>query len=139
MGADLAHHNGEFRPSAYHALPRLLYPNPLNTSSSRPLPSYIFQHLLRDNSTVKPFYNIATLGATNGVQYSLKEAERTIEKLMVFDVYENVFVLMAHDDSVQGVVEFFPKYANAWKKLEWGARSRWMFLKDFRSALTASA
>jgi len=114
MGSDLAHHNGEFRASIHRVLPRLIYPNPIDPSSSTPLPTYVFLHILCNDSTIKPYYNIATMGTETGVQHNLKEAEKAIEKLIGL-----MRVMMGHDDSDKDVVEFFPKYANSWKALNW--------------------
>jgi len=70
------------------------------------------------------------MGTETGVQHNLKEAEKAIEKLIGL-----MRVMMGHDDSDKDVVEFFPKYANSWKALNWWWSSRWRFLKNFKGAV----
>lgn len=44
-------------------------------------------------------------------------------------------MILAHDENVGEVLDFFPKAANCWKQLGWGDSARWMFLGDFREAV----
>lgn len=135
MGADAAHHPGEFRPSQYRKVPSSILPNPINRTSPVPCPGEVFEHLYRDGQSRSPFYSIATLGTENGVQFNLKEAERTIAKVQRFDANDRIFVVMAHDDSLLDTVDFFPAYANNFLAQGWASDSRWLFLKDFEAAL----
>ena len=47
-----------------------------------------------------------------------------------------MFVILAHDECMQDVIEFYPKDANRWKELGWGDKARWLFLGDFKEAVT---
>lgn len=67
--------------------------------------------------------------------FDIPEAIRTIGKVQEFDVDEDVFYIIAHDDTVKGVVDLFPKEANAWKEKGWAKQVKWAFLKDFEPAL----
>lgn len=59
------------------------------------------------------------------------------QKLRVVDALSaQVFVILAHDENVGSVIDFFPKNVNGWKKLGWADRARWMFLGDFREAVS---
>lgn len=46
-----------------------------------------------------------------------------------------VLVVMAHDDSLLEVLDFFPKYLDGFVGKGWVERARWGFLKDFRGAV----
>lgn len=96
---------------------------------------WLVYHILPNGDRNKPFYGIATLGTENGVQYNFKEAERTIGKVMEFDANDNVFVLMAYDNSLLVILEFFPPSANNFKRKGWKEKSRLLFLRDFVGAL----
>jgi hypothetical protein len=65
---------------------------------------------------MKPFYAIARLDDGKGVAQDVDEAERTIGKVIEADATDEVLVLMAHDDSLLDVMDFFPKYANDFKQ-----------------------
>lgn len=54
-------------------------------------------------------------------------------KMEEFDANENVFTVIAHDLSLIGVVDLFPKTANAWKEKGWAEKGRWEFLKEVQS------
>lgn len=135
MGGDACHHGGEFRPSEYLPLPDPLSPNPFDLKSAKPCPGAMFEDILRDGDNKKPFYVIARPEDGSGVAYDADEAERTIEKVMEADANDEVLVVMAHDDSLLDVVDFFPKYANDFKSKGWVEKGRWLFLKDFAAAV----
>lgn len=135
MGGDSCHHGGEFRPSQYLPLPAEIMPNPFNKSSAMPCPGSLFDDLYRDGDGKKPFYAIAKLPDGKGVAHDVDEAERTIGKVIEADARDEVLVVMAHDDSLLDVVDFFPKYANDFKHKGWIENGRWLFLKDFKEAV----
>ena len=135
MGGDACHHGGEFRPSKYLPLPSSISPNPLDLKSSNPCPGSMFDGLLRDGDNKKPFYVIARPEDGSGVAHDADEAEVTIEKVMEADANDEVLVVMAHDDSLLDVVDFFPEYANEFKQKGWIEKGRWLFLKDFAQAV----
>ncbi|TVY26853.1 Cytochrome P450 monooxygenase [Lachnellula hyalina] len=133
MGGDACHHAGEFRPSQYLPLPSSISPNPLSLGSSTPCPGSLFEDLYRDGDGTKPFYTIAKGGGA--IAHDADEAERTIGKVMEADARDEVLVVMAHDDTLLDVVDFFPKYANDFKEKGWVEKGRWLFLKDFAGAV----
>lgn len=67
--------------------------------------------------------------------FDVAENNRTVGKVQEADADDAVFFIMAHDDTLSGVVEFFPKGANEWKMKGWAERVRWIFLKDFEGAV----
>jgi glyoxylase-like metal-dependent hydrolase (beta-lactamase superfamily II) len=137
MGGDACHHGGEFRPSKYLPLPSSISPNPLDLQSNNPCPGSMFDGLLRDGDNKKPFYVIARPEDGSGVAHDADEAEVTIEKVMEADANDEVLVVMAHDDSLLDVVDFFPEYANEFKQKGWSEKGRGLFLKDFAQAVGA--
>ncbi|KAL2062868.1 hypothetical protein VTL71DRAFT_5940 [Oculimacula yallundae] len=135
MGGDACHHGGEFRPSQYIQLPESISPNPFDIKSKIPCPGSMFDDLYRDGDRNKPFYAIAKPEDGSGVAHDADEAEVTVEKVIEADAHDEVFVVMAHDDSLLDVVDFFPKYANDFKSKGWAEKTRWLFLKDFAKAV----
>lgn len=47
-----------------------------------------------------------------------------------FDAHPDVFVLLAHDTSLEDVVEAFPASLNQWKEKGWKERVVWAFLEE---------
>jgi hypothetical protein len=135
MGGDACHHNGEFRPSPFQPLPSSVLPHPFTLSPQIPCPGELFEKLLEGDRS-RPFYKLKrNEDGTAGMADDADEAERTIGKVQDCDAGENVLVVMAHDDSLLGIVEFFPKDANEFVEKGWVGRGRWAFLKDFREAV----
>lgn len=64
-----------------------------------------------------------------------RECRVTIRKVMETDADEKVLVVMAHDDSLLDVLDFFPKYLDGFVGKGWAEQARWGFLKDFRAAV----
>jgi len=133
MGGDACHHGGEFRPSKYMPLPTGILPDPLDRHSVMPCPGELFEELLRDGDRTKPFF--AIYRGTGAVTSDPEEAEKTIEKVQEADADDKIFVVMAHDETIMGVVDFFPKYANDFVQKGWVKGSQWAFLKDFAVAI----
>ncbi|KAH7323593.1 beta-lactamase-like protein [Rhexocercosporidium sp. MPI-PUGE-AT-0058] len=135
MGGDACHHGGEFRPSQYLPIPESISPNPLDLKSKTPCPGSLFDDLYRDGDRMKPFYAIANPGDGSGVAHDVDEAAATISKVIEADAQDEVLVVMAHDETLLDVVDFFPKYVNDFKSKGWVEESRWLFLKDFVRAV----
>jgi hypothetical protein len=134
MGADACHHNGEFRPSPYHPLPDQIFPNPLSLGSVHPCPGESWAEYLRSTgrSTETSFFTIPNTSAGAAYNHDVQAAKETIEKVQDIDSGEDVLVIIAHDESIKHIVDFFPSSMNQWKAKQWGSRSRWAFLADFR-------
>jgi hypothetical protein len=67
--------------------------------------------------------------------HSPRDARATIQKVMETDADEKVIVVMAHDNTLLDVVDFFPKYLDGFVGKGWAKQGRWRFLKDFRGAV----
>jgi len=133
MGADSCHHGGVMRPTEYLPIPSSISPNPLRLGANTPCPGAIFEQFQesRGRQPTEPFFVIVEGGAHADVP----ETQRTLEKLQEADASDDVLVVLAHDDSLLDVVEFFPKSANEWKAKGWGEKGRWAFLKFFSDAV----
>ena len=54
------------------------------------------------------------------------------------DAQPRIMTMLAHDASLLGLIDLFPKDANDFVAKGWEKTSRWAFLKDFQKAATAS-
>jgi glyoxylase-like metal-dependent hydrolase (beta-lactamase superfamily II) len=131
MGGDACHHGGEFRPSRYLPLPDSISPNPIHPHVTQPCPGSLFEPLLRDGDRTKPFFEITP----GRVAHNTEEAMETVEKVMEADAQGAVLVAVAHDDTLLGVVDLFPEYADGFAGKGWVERNRWLFLRDFVEAV----
>lgn len=128
MGGDASHHGGEFRPSEYLPLPKTLDPSPI---PKMPVcPGHLLQDIHREKSAAAPYYLV-----TKGFAHDLDVCNWTIAGLQEFDAAENVLLLVAHDDSVGDVLEFYPESINHWAEKDMAIKARWLFLADYEEAL----
>ncbi|OBT90447.1 hypothetical protein VE02_01222 [Pseudogymnoascus sp. 03VT05] len=134
MGADACHHNGEFRPSVFHPLPTSILPNPLTRDPVHACPGESWAKYLKakGRSIETPFFDIPDVSAGPAYTHDVQASLETINKVQDTDADTHVLVIFAHDESIKGIVDFYPKSVNEWKAKEWGTVSRWAFLKDFR-------
>ncbi|KAK5174415.1 uncharacterized protein LTR77_001495 [Saxophila tyrrhenica] len=113
MGGDAFHHAGELRPSPYLPLPADITPHPFQGCSS--CPGEMFESLLPEKDSTKPFY-IPSPQQKVPMHLDPDEAVRTIQKLQEMDVREDILMAAAHDDSLYGIIDLFPKTANNFVK-----------------------
>lgn len=130
MGGDACHHGGEFRPSEYLPLPSELSPSPL--PKFNPCPGHLLQDAHRTKSATEPYYL-----CTPGFAHDLDVCNWTIEGLQEFDASENVFLIVAHDDSLAQVVgdSLYPDSVSDWQHKKLAKKAKWNFLKDFEGAV----
>jgi glyoxylase-like metal-dependent hydrolase (beta-lactamase superfamily II) len=130
MGGDACHHGGEFRPSEYLPLPSAITPHPITGQSGPFCPGAALEEMQtqRRLDPSGPFF-VPFMG------HDIPEATRTIAKVQEADAHENIFVIMAHDDTVIPAVDLFPKGANEWKQKGWAKNVKWAFLKDMVAGL----
>jgi glyoxylase-like metal-dependent hydrolase (beta-lactamase superfamily II) len=133
MGADTCHHGGQFRPSKYLPLPEKIMPHP-NGGTLTECPCSIFKsiHPSPTDYRTERFYKIRTHDNGTSVANDVEQAEESIRNLQEFDAAENVLVVCAHDASLIGAIELFPKYANCWERKKWKQITRWRFLGDWK-------
>lgn len=145
MGADTAHHGGEFRPSPGVTLPNELQPSPLGPDShlnvrASVCPGSLFLDRVHPyHSDTQPFYHLAPQPDGKGPTHDIPEAERSVEKMQQFDSDDRVMVIIAHDTSLLDVMDFYPHTANNWKEEGWREKGRWKFLEDFTKAIEETA
>ncbi|KAF2232483.1 Metallo-hydrolase/oxidoreductase [Viridothelium virens] len=139
MAGDACHLGGEFRPTSYLPLPTTLHLHPHSQPSTRlspsPCPGTAFQRLHRCHldataSATQPFYTV-----TRHLAHDLAQANWTIDGLKEFDAAPEVLVVLAHDEWLRGVLDFFPRRLDAWWERGWGEEVRWRFLGDFETGL----
>jgi glyoxylase-like metal-dependent hydrolase (beta-lactamase superfamily II) len=133
LAGDACHHVGSLRPSEYLPLPDSISPSvweAYSRSAETSCSCSCFKSLLPTGTYSEAFYGIAP-----GMHEDPRKAVETVQKLKAFDAHENVLVIIAHDPSLVGLVDFFPKSLNDWKRENWEEAARWRFLADFRNAV----
>jgi len=131
MGGDASHHGGEFRPSEYLPLPSSLDPSPVK---SLPVcPGHLLVDIHREKDPTKPYYLV-----TEAFAHDLKVCNWTIEGLQEFDADPHVLLLVAHDESVMDVLDFYPKVMNDWFEKDLAKKAKWKFLEDYAEAVDVS-
>ena len=58
----------------------------------------------------------------------------TVRKDEELDADKDVFTVIAHDWSLKGVLDEWPKDLNSWKDKGWKESTRWKFLENFEQA-----
>ncbi|KAJ6584953.1 beta-lactamase-like protein [Mycena capillaripes] len=134
LGGDACHHAGMFRPTA--KLHRLLScPGELLAVTRRsvcaahfPPPDAKGQFDLAARTT--PMLDVVE----NGSYADPPTARASIAKMTDFDANKDVFVMLAHDESLADVVGPFPVSLNAWQVKGWKKLTTWAFLDDANPA-----
>ncbi|EXJ76460.1 uncharacterized protein A1O5_00968 [Cladophialophora psammophila CBS 110553] len=129
LGGDLTHHGGELRPSKH-------------LSFASAAASIGAENVGNHTATVEILESLQTSRGRNVSQSffdpvitsDFNEALRTIAHAQEADGQDNVFFIAAHDDTIEGVVDIYPKQANDWKARGWREKTLWTFLRDFRGA-----
>lgn len=144
LAGDAFHHVGEFRPSKHLPLPTDITPDPF-VPDPHPLEYHygcsgrIFEKLFTDRGRPLDGTLYGPARITNkeeSFHEDVDEVLRTIEKLQEIDAQNNVLVTAAHDESLLGVLDFFPRgKLNAFAEHGTVRRVRWRFLKDFGKAV----
>ena len=109
LGGDCAHHGSEFRPTAYLPLPNEISPNPIpHAYSGDVCPGSLLAaiHRLRPSpeALTKPF-----VVTSNTIAKDVEAARESVIKMSEFDASEDVFTVIAHDQSLVDVVGTFPE------------------------------
>lgn len=111
MGGDSCHHAGVLRPTKYLPCP------PESCDTSLPCKSD----------------SVLTLSPALPTDYSA--ALRTVENIKELDACEDVLVVLAHDATLKGNVDFYPSKINDWKEKGYGKKTKWLFYKDLENAM----
>ncbi|KAK3301788.1 beta-lactamase-like protein [Chaetomium strumarium] len=137
MGGDACHHCGSLRPNRHLPLPAYVSPAPFSVPPHLPgsvCPRAVLEAIHPERSRTAPYYSRLSQAPDRDVA----KAEATLDKMVAFDASEDVFVVIAHDKSLLGVVDFFPRSANEWKEKGWKEAGKWRFLEDFGGAVAKS-
>jgi glyoxylase-like metal-dependent hydrolase (beta-lactamase superfamily II) len=139
MGGDACHHGGECRPSAYLPLPDVITPHPFLPRSSSACDGSLFEPLLQRAADGGPDRTRSFYAPSRGRQpkmhFDEDEAQRSIDKVQEADAHETILFVPAHDETLRGVIDFFPATIDDFATKDWVVRSRWAFLKDFSEAV----
>ncbi|KAJ5624892.1 hypothetical protein N7510_001201 [Penicillium lagena] len=127
LAGDICHYPGVFRPTQWL---------PLDSNAHSIInccPQTFYHDIHPKKSHVMPFYEMPKQATVDE-----KAARDSIRKLYVFDWSEDVLVIIGHDTSLVGKVDFFPKTVNDWKSKANKSNLQWSFLADFGSDLISS-
>jgi glyoxylase-like metal-dependent hydrolase (beta-lactamase superfamily II) len=129
MGGDLCHHGGEIRPSRHLRIPKEV--NIGTPQMALPCPGAVYEDLQirRNRAPDEPFFEPA-------IGLDIPETIETIKKAQDADKEDNVWFIYAHDPSLHGIVDLFPKAANDWKEKKWRNETLWTFLQDFEADIS---
>lgn len=134
LGGDICHHGGQLRPTPYLPLPKQISPNPFQIHrNTMPCPGALLLSIHPNHSATEPFYRIpGPLGVGgNAINIDPAEAQNSLKKLHALDGHENVLTIIAHDNSLLDVLDFFPKSLNDWKAKKFREQGMWGFLSYF--------
>jgi hypothetical protein len=133
MGGDLCHQAGQIRPSPYVQLPDTVKLPPSNMPNPHTsiCPGALLEELnvKRDRGPDEPFFN----PPMNSQNITL--AQETIYQTQPADAQDHIFFIMAHDMTLIGVIDLFPKKANNWKEKHWKETTFWSFLDYLKASV----
>lgn len=154
LAGDSFHHASELRPhggvgaslsdSLSLKLPSLSCPcsgsrfhliHPLNERSRIPEHYRGYYDQVPNDPDRVPFHTLSETESGETMAVDLRAARGTVEAIQRFDSDPRVFVIAAHDTSLRGVLEYFPKTANEWRENGWKEEGYWLFLKEFGKAV----
>lgn len=129
MGADACHHPGVLRPTEYLPLPANISPSPVGPFAHA-CPGDVLRRLQPNHNPAEAFFTVSPILFPDH-----EAALDTVRKIAELDAAENIFIILAHDESIQRHIDFFPHSINDWKAKRLRSRTRWLFCKDFNHAV----
>lgn len=123
MGADACHHAGLLRPNEFMPLPPSIRPPQFHRA---PLP----EGGGADTPEGLPARNEPFLPPSERAFPAQAQAKETLRKIVELDAQKNVFVVLAHDTSLEGQIDLYPTSANKWMEKGWKRRTRWLFCNE---------
>ncbi|KAL4799161.1 cytochrome P450 [Aspergillus venezuelensis] len=127
MAADGCHHPGAIRPSEYMLLPSYIPKSLVRRLRAAEADS---ERKVQEDDT-KPL-----LPLLPALFPDYSQAMETVENIKQLDACDNVFVILPHDGSLLGAIEFFPRPINDWKKKGLKEGTRWRFCQEMEEALS---
>jgi glyoxylase-like metal-dependent hydrolase (beta-lactamase superfamily II) len=135
LGGDCCHYAGAYRPSPYLPLPSSFKPSPFTPNDSHSFcPGSAFQAAHPKHSATEPFLDLC-----GPVPHDIEAARVSIRGMEAFDASDDVLVIIAHDATLLGVMDLYPKSLNGWKESSTKPASRWRFLGDLKDAVDGNA
>ncbi|KAL8646097.1 MAG: hypothetical protein Q9210_006322 [Variospora velana] len=133
MGADACHHAGLLRPSEYLPLPCGISPPTLpatdeDSSSDKASPVRSLHNNKNNDNNNQPFFTPSKTAFP-----AQTDAKETLRKISELDAQDNVFVVLAHDTSLEGQIDRYPASINGWMEKGVKARTRWLFCNHLPS------
>ncbi|RYP44066.1 hypothetical protein DL768_009435 [Monosporascus sp. mg162] len=129
MGADTCHHPGVLRPTEYLPLPTVLSPSPVKLFAHS-CPGDVLQRLQPNENPAEAFFTVSPILFPDH-----EAALETVRKIAELDAADNIFIILAHDESIKNHIDLFPHPINDWKAKGLRSQTRWLFCKDFSNAL----
>lgn len=77
----------------------------------------------------------ATAPSISSTRRATPTAAATVRKLQELDAHDRVLAIGAHDESLLGIVDFFPRAADDFVARGWARQVRGRFLRDFAEAV----
>jgi hypothetical protein len=128
LGGDLTHHGGELRPSRYLSLASAAGKVSKKGRENEAANALGLLQTSRGRKIDQAFFDPV-------ITCNFDEALKTIAHAQEADGKENIFYIAAHDETLQGVVDLFPRKVNDWKRQGWREETLWKFLGDFREGV----
>ncbi|KAK0500233.1 beta-lactamase-like protein [Armillaria luteobubalina] len=130
LGGDCCHHPGQLRPTAtLHA--RCPCPgHVIDSTKSSVCPKQFSSSSDEEFDLLSRTSPMLSVPSGVSVYADPETAITTIEKLLKLDAHPDVLFLIAHDSSVPGKIDEFPKSLNGWKDKGWKQELTWSFLKE---------
>ncbi|KAJ7790702.1 hypothetical protein B0H14DRAFT_2938448 [Mycena olivaceomarginata] len=134
LGADSCHHPGMLRPTAklhrHFPCPGELLAAARRSVSTTHFPPPDAAGDFDLAARTKPMLDVAE----DGIYEDKPTVRASITKMGDFDANKDVFVFLAHDESLVDIVGPFPVLVNDWKAKGWKDRSTWVFIDEANPA-----
>jgi hypothetical protein len=140
LGADSCHHVGQLRPRPQF---QRTYPCPaelLAKTRASVSTDYFWSPDSHAGdfdmlSRAQPLLSIPD----NGADANPVASRVSLDKIAVFDADEDFFVVLAHDESLVGVLPYFPESLSAWRGKKMKDKAVWGFVDERNPAFRFSA
>jgi hypothetical protein len=60
---------------------------------------------------------------------------KTVDNIKELGASDNAFVVLVHDGTLKGNVDFYPLAINDWKAKGYGKKTKWLFYKNLENAM----
>jgi hypothetical protein len=128
LGGDLTHHGGELRPSQYLSLASAAANVSKKGCEDEAFNALGLLQTSRGRKIDQAFFDPV-------ITCDFDEALKTIAYAQEADGKETIFYIAAHDETLKGVVDVFPRKVNYWKRQGWREETLWKFLGDFQGGV----